>query len=108
LNTASKRRMRVLMFSWEYPPYATGGLATATQSLASGLARFGSDVTLVVPFPADSATGAQLGMRVLSASNVASSLRLVRVASPLAPYASASTTVFGAASTRVVRELSPY
>jgi glycogen(starch) synthase len=99
--------MRVLMFGWEYPPYATGGLATATQSLVSGLARFGSDVTLVVPFPADT-VGAQLGVRVLSASNIASSLRLVRVASPLAPYASAPTTVFGAASTRVARELTPY
>jgi glycosyltransferase involved in cell wall biosynthesis len=100
--------MRVLMFGWEYPPYATGGLATATQLLASGLARFGTEVMLIVPFPADTATEAQGGVRVLSASNVASSLRLVRVASPLAPYTSASTTVFGAASARSVRELSPY
>jgi glycogen synthase len=100
--------MRVLMFGWEYPPYATGGLATATLSLASGLARFGSDVTLVVPFPADVSARSPGGVRVVSASSVASSLRLVRVSSPLAPYASASTTVFGAASSRVPRELSPY
>jgi glycosyltransferase involved in cell wall biosynthesis len=100
--------MRVLMFGWEYPPYATGGLATATLSLASGLARFGSEVTLVVPFPADMGAAGQRGVRVLSASEVVSSLRLVRVASPLVPYTPASTTVFGAASARVVRELTPY
>jgi glycosyltransferase involved in cell wall biosynthesis len=80
--------MRALMFGWEYPPYAAGGLATATIALANGLARQGHAVTLVVPFPAES-PGAG-GVRVVSASDVSPNLRVVRVASPLSPYASAS------------------
>lgn len=75
--------MRVLMFGWEYPPYAAGGLATATIALANGLVRLGHDVTLVVPFPA---TGDRGGVRVVSASDVSPGLRMVRVASPLTPY----------------------
>lgn len=98
--------MRVLMFGWEYPPYATGGLATATLALAGGLARFGNEVTLVVPFPADTESG-DGGVRVLSAANVAPSLSVVRVASPLVPYAPAS-TVFAMAASRRAPELSPY
>jgi glycogen(starch) synthase len=79
--------MRVLMFGWEYPPYAAGGLATATISLASGLVRRGHQVTLVVPFPAAAGTG---GVRVVSASDVSANLRVLRVSSPLSPYASSS------------------
>jgi len=75
------------MFGWEYPPYAAGGLATATTALANGLVRLGHDVTLVVPFPA--AAGPR-GVRVVSASDVSPNLRVLRVASPLSPYASAS------------------
>src|SRR6185295_3194422 len=80
--------MRVLMFGWEYPPYAAGGLATATIALANGLVRMGHQVTLVVPFPAAAGTG---GVRVVSASDVSPNLRVLRVASPLSPYASSST-----------------
>lgn len=77
--------MRVLMFGWEYPPYAAGGLATATLALANGLVRLGHEITLVVPFPA--ATGDRGGVRVVSASDITPNLRMVRVASPLTPYA---------------------
>jgi glycogen(starch) synthase len=77
--------MRVLMFGWEYPPYAAGGLATATISLASGLVRLGHSVTLVVPFPAEAGTG---GVSVVSASEISPNLRMLRVASPLSPYTS--------------------
>src|SRR5687767_2170675 len=101
--------MRVLMFGWEYPPYATGGLATATIALARGLARAGADVVLVVPFPGDA--GAVEGVRVVSASDHVGGLRLVRVASPLVPYpgaADAGLTVFGAAGRRTPIETSPY
>src|SRR5262245_45336805 len=73
------------MFGWEYPPYSAGGLATATISLASGLVRLGHEVTLVVPFPAAAGTG---GVLVVSASDVSPNLRVLRVASPLSPYAS--------------------
>ena len=51
-------KMRVLMFGWEYPPYAAGGLATATIALANGLVRLGHDVTLFAS--ADSITAANL------------------------------------------------
>jgi glycogen(starch) synthase len=78
--------MRVLMFGWEYPPYAAGGLATATIALANGLVRLGHDVTLVVPFPATVGSG---GVRVVSASDISPNLRVLRVSSPLSPYASA-------------------
>jgi glycogen(starch) synthase len=77
--------MRVLMFGWEYPPYAAGGLATATISLANGLVRQGHAVTLVVPFPAVAESG---GVRVVSASDQSPNLRVLRVSSPLSPYAS--------------------
>ena len=73
------------MFGWEYPPYAAGGLATATLALANGLVRLGHEVTLVVPFPA--ATDDRAGVRVVSASDTTPNLRMVRVASPLTPYA---------------------
>ena len=79
--------MRVLMFGWEFPPYAAGGLATATLSLAHGLTRLGVEVTLVVPFPADTREAG--GVRVVSATDVAPGLTMVRVASSLMPYASA-------------------
>ncbi len=75
------------MFGWEYPPYAAGGLATATISLAHGLERHGHEVTLVVPFPAAAGPG---GVRVVSASDVSPNLRVLRVTSPLSPYASSS------------------
>ncbi|HEX7939379.1 MAG TPA: glycosyltransferase family 4 protein, partial [Gemmatimonadaceae bacterium] len=78
--------MRVLMFGWEYPPYAAGGLATATIALASGLVRRGHQVTLVVPFPAAPGVG---GVRVVSASDVSPNLRVLRVSSSLSPYATA-------------------
>ena len=73
-------KMRVLMFGWEYPPYAAGGLATATISLANGLVRQGHSVTLVVPFPAAAEAG---GVRVVSASELSPNLRVLRVASEL-------------------------
>jgi len=75
------------MFGWEYPPYAAGGLATATIALASGLVRQGHQVTLVVPFPAAAGVG---GVRVVSAADVAPNLRVLRVSSSLSPYASRS------------------
>jgi glycogen(starch) synthase len=79
--------MRVLMFGWEYPPYAAGGLATATISLADGLVRIGHAVTLVVPFPTTAGSGV---VRVVSASDVSPNLRVLRVPSRLSPYASRS------------------
>ncbi len=41
--------MKVLTFSWEYPPVKTGGLGVACQGLIRRLSRIGIDITLVLP-----------------------------------------------------------
>ena len=41
--------MRVLMFSWEYPPHVAGGLGEHAANLVPALARQGVDVHLVTP-----------------------------------------------------------
>ncbi len=41
--------MRILMFSWEYPPHVVGGIGTHVNSLIPALARRGVSVTLVTP-----------------------------------------------------------
>jgi len=42
-------RCRVLMFGWEFPPFASGGLGTACMGLTKGLKHHGVDVTFVMP-----------------------------------------------------------
>ena len=41
--------MKVLMFGWEFPPYASGGLGTACYGLTKGLNNHDIDVTFVMP-----------------------------------------------------------
>ena len=41
--------MRVLMLSWEFPPYISGGLGTACQGLVTALERMDVEVLLVLP-----------------------------------------------------------
>lgn len=41
--------MRVLMFGWEFPPFASGGLGTACEGLVKGLAARGENVIFVAP-----------------------------------------------------------
>jgi len=45
--------MRVLMLGWEFPPFITGGLGTACAGLTRALAKGGTDLTFVLPGPAD-------------------------------------------------------
>ncbi|MFZ9519963.1 MAG: glycosyltransferase [Silvanigrellaceae bacterium] len=48
--------MKILMLGWEFPPLISGGLATATEGLVSGLTKLGHQVALVLPhFPHDNA-----------------------------------------------------
>ncbi len=47
-STASKK-LRVLMLSWEYPPYVVGGLGAHVAALAPALARGGVEVCVVTP-----------------------------------------------------------
>jgi len=41
--------MKVLMFGWEFPPIASGGLGTACHGLAKGLKNHNVDLTFVMP-----------------------------------------------------------
>lgn len=52
--------MRVLMLSWEFPPYITGGLGTACYGLTRALSTRGTDVTFVLP----KAVGTEFGQHV--------------------------------------------
>jgi glycosyltransferase involved in cell wall biosynthesis len=44
-----KKKLRVLMLSWEYPPYVVGGLGAHVAALAPALARAGVQVHVVTP-----------------------------------------------------------
>jgi glycogen(starch) synthase len=44
-----KKKLRVLMLSWEYPPYVVGGLGAHVAALAPALARAGVQVYVVTP-----------------------------------------------------------
>lgn len=94
------------MFGWEYPPYAAGGLATATIALANGLTREGADLTLVVPFPADPDA---VDAPVVSAGSTPrrTTYEIHRIPSPLQGYAT-GTTVFAAAGRSRTETPTPY
>jgi glycosyltransferase involved in cell wall biosynthesis len=44
-----RRKIRILMFGWEFPPFNSGGLGVATLGIAKGLSDLGTDLTLVFP-----------------------------------------------------------
>lgn len=46
----NKRKMKILMFGWEYPPFHSGGLGTACKGIVEGLMENGTKVTLVLPY----------------------------------------------------------
>lgn len=75
------------MFGWEYPPWRSGGLATATAGLVKGLLARGMEVTLVVPFSISGSAEPRLSLR--SAARPPSRLRRVRVRTPVGPYGGA-------------------
>ncbi len=81
--------MRVLMFGWEFPPFQAGGLATATVGLVKGLLRNQTDVTLVVPFPAEDSPLPRL--KLVSADGPAQEQLVVhRIPSPMTAYGGAA------------------
>ncbi len=76
------------MFGWEFPPFQAGGLATATVGLVKGLLRNRTEVTLVVPFPAEASPMPEL--RLVSADGPAPDQLVVhRIPSPMTPYGGA-------------------
>ena len=48
-STAGNKKLRVLILSWEYPPYVVGGLGAHVGALAPALARAGVEVQVVTP-----------------------------------------------------------
>ncbi|MEO8139303.1 MAG: glycosyltransferase family 4 protein [Gemmatimonadota bacterium] len=77
------------MFGWEFPPFQAGGLATATVGLVKGLLRNRTDVTLVVPFPAEDSPLPQL--KLVSADGPSQDQLVVhRIASPMTAYGGAT------------------
>jgi 1,4-alpha-glucan branching enzyme len=46
-RSASRRRYRVVMFSWEYPPKTVGGLGRHVYDLSRALVRLGDDVVVL-------------------------------------------------------------
>ncbi len=88
--------MRVLMFSWEYPPHITGGLGTACFGLTKAMVNQGDEVIFIVPKAyGDESTEAA---RIVNASDVVidlssdyykeywSNLSYIEVNSKLIPY----------------------
>ncbi len=56
LPTARGGEMKILMLGWEFPPLVSGGLATATEGLVTGLTKIGHQIALVLPhFPYETA-----------------------------------------------------
>ncbi len=50
--TTNKKRMKALMFGWEFPPHILGGLGTASYGLTKGMHECGDmDITFVIPKP---------------------------------------------------------
>ncbi len=84
MTTTPHGPLRVLMFGWEFPPYQTGGLATATVGLVKGLLRHDVSVTLVVPFPIGESP--LPGLHLVSAAETRTRFRHLRIASPVVAY----------------------
>jgi glycosyltransferase involved in cell wall biosynthesis len=87
----ASRPFNVLMLGWEFPPHTSGGLGTACHGLAQALGRQGAEVLFVVPHarPAQAAGGLEVRGARAAQAEPRSSVEIVRVASPLAPYADA-------------------
>ncbi len=47
----AKRRLRALVFGWEFPPFNSGGLGVASLGLTRSLAKQDVDITFVLPKP---------------------------------------------------------
>ncbi|HEX7594368.1 MAG TPA: glycogen/starch synthase, partial [Anaerolineae bacterium] len=48
-STAANKKLRVLMLTWEYPPYIVGGLGAHVGALAPALVRANVEVHVVTP-----------------------------------------------------------
>ncbi len=55
--------MRVLMLSWEYPPYVVGGMGAHVAGLASALVRAGAEVHVITPQPVSGSAPAEVATK---------------------------------------------
>ena len=83
-SSPRKRSPRVLMFGWEFPPVANGGLGTACRDLCVGLSRKGVPIIYVMPH--DVSEIAQKGIQFRSAEEEMKKVRFRSVPSPLSGY----------------------
>jgi len=64
-----ERRMKVLMFGWEFPPHISGGLGTACYGLTKGLSGF-DDVEIIFVVPKAFGDEDQSTMKLIGASDI--------------------------------------
>ena len=87
--------MKALMFGWEFPPYISGGLGTASYGLTKGLAKAGVEILFVMP-KASGEEDSSIG-KIINASDVVSktetfleeywtNVNFLSVSSGLIPY----------------------
>jgi glycosyltransferase involved in cell wall biosynthesis len=85
------KKIKVLMFGWEFPPFSSGGLGTACYGLTKGLVGNGVEVLFVLPKIAGAIS--QDYMQVLSPENFGSGrkrgkIKFKTIDSVLRPYIS--------------------
>jgi glycogen(starch) synthase len=73
--------VKVLMFGWEFPPYASGGLGTACYGLTKSLSRKGVNITFVAPKADPSMHGF---LKIVPAD--LSKVKMRGINSPVTPY----------------------
>ena len=56
------KKIKVLMFGWEFPPHISGGLGTACLGLTKGLAKNEVEVLFVMPRPLETKTLKRLAL----------------------------------------------
>ncbi len=76
--------MDVLMFGWEFPPYASGGLGTACYGLTKGLCNNHVNVTFVVPKVPDNPASSHV--KLIGADNIPVSIKIKEINSLIVPY----------------------
>jgi len=75
--------MKVLMFGWEFPPHASGGLGTACYGLTKGLSHKGIEVLFVLPRASRNTN--QDFVKIISAEDI-KKIKFIEIDSPLTPY----------------------
>ncbi|MDX1921220.1 MAG: glycosyltransferase family 4 protein [Candidatus Caenarcaniphilales bacterium] len=90
------RKLKVLMFGWEFPPFIAGGLGMACYGMVKSLIKRGVEVTLILPKNITSSR--EDGLTIFGAdfwkfcvdkqieSSSVTSVKTIRLQSPIEPY----------------------